>query len=202
MSSPVGTKSAWVPALIVGALLLASGCGGRDEAQSEGTSTTSSDVDTAWFTMAAVSALSDAPCSSGATPSRDGAHCYQLEDGVVDASGIASATAVEDEAPACELAPGEVLCVADGTSPTPPKPDTWSVPFALTDAAIESFNELAEECYQRAPSCPTGQVAIVVDDQVVSAPTIQQPVFDQDAFVLSEGFDRSTAERIANRLSE
>ena len=119
-----------------------------------------------------------------------------------DASGVEEATAVEDEA-LCEIPPGEAMCIETGLSSTTtgPKPGTWRVPFALTDAALQSFNGLAEACIQMASTCPTGQVAIVIDDEVVAAPIIQATEFERDAFEVSGGFDRETAESVAARLA-
>ena len=203
MISPIGPRASWALAVAVGALLLPAGCGGDDAVRADGTSTTSSAVDASWFSIAAVTAVSEAPCASGATPSRDGAQCYLLAEAVVDATGVERATAVEDQR-ACEPAPGEIVCIVDGldSTTTLPTPGAWSVPFTLTDAALESFNGLADACYQLAPPCPTGQAAIVVDNQVVSAPTVQQPEFSPDSFVLDGRFDQATAERIAARLSD
>jgi SecDF, P1 head subdomain len=190
----------WALSVTVGALALGTACGGDDAA--DGTSTTSSSADPSWFEIAAVTAVLDAPCTSEATPSQDG-QCYRLLDGLLDASGVEDATAVEDEAPGCEPAPGEVMCAVTGLSSTTtrPKPGTWSVQFALTDSALQSFNGLVEACLQHASTCPTGQVAIVVDDEVATAPTINASEFERDAFVVSGGFNRATAESIAARLS-
>ncbi|MFZ6002481.1 MAG: SecDF P1 head subdomain-containing protein [Actinomycetota bacterium] len=87
------------------------------------------------------------------------------------------------------------------TSTTLPKPGTWHVSFTVTQDALLAFNDLAEACLQRGPTCPTGQVAIVVDGEVLTAPTIQAPEFERDAFALSD-LNQASARSIAARLSE
>ena len=56
----------------------------------------------------------------------------------------------------------------------------WVVDVVLTEKAINQFNEIAGECYARAPSCPTGRVAIVLNDTVMSAPMVQTESFQRD----------------------
>jgi N-acetyl-beta-hexosaminidase len=203
MPASAGTRSGSALSVTVAALLLGAACGGDSAELDDGTSASSTTANPSWFEVAAVTAVHDAPCSSGEAPSQDGSQCYQLDEALFDAAGVEDATAVEDEASVCEIAPGEVLCIETGSSSTTtrPKPGTWSVQFTLTDSALQSFNGLADECVQRASTCPTGQVAIVVDDEVVSAPSIQSTGFERDAFSLSGGFNRATAESIAARLS-
>jgi preprotein translocase subunit SecD len=189
-----------VLSITIGAAVFVGGCGSDDAAQPPSTPTTSAAEDTSWFEVAPVE-LPDAPCTSETTPSLDGANCYVLADAVFDAAGVEEATASQDER-SCEIPPGESICIVDGSTPTTvPATETWSVQFALSEAAIRSFNRVAGECFQRGPTCPTGQVAIVVDGKVVTAPVIQQPEYERDAFSLSRDFDRVTAEDIADRLA-
>ena len=53
----------------------------------------------------------------------------------------------------------------------------WVVNPVLTQGAagIDAFNAVAAHCYAKDSTCPTGQLAIVVDGIVISAPTIQTP---------------------------
>ncbi|MGQ0431742.1 MAG: SecDF P1 head subdomain-containing protein [Microthrixaceae bacterium] len=186
--------------ITIGAAVFVGACGSDDAAQPPSTPTTSAAEDTSWFEVAPVE-LPDAPCTSETTPSLDGANCYVLADAVFDAAGVEEATASQDEG-RCEIPPGESICIVDGSAPTTmPAAETWSVQFALNEDALRSFNRLAGECFQRGPTCPTGQVAIVVDGKVVTAPTIQQPEYARDAFSVSGDFDRDTAEDIAHRLA-
>jgi preprotein translocase subunit SecD len=52
-----------------------------------------------------------------------------------------------------------------------------AVTGAIADDRIDLFNTIAEECFARSARCPTGQLALVLDDVVLSAPTIQEPRF-------------------------
>lgn len=73
--------------------------------------------------------------------------------------------------------------------------------FAGADG-IDAFNEAANECFLTSPVCPTGQLAIVADDRVVSAPMIQAPVFARDQILLSGDFDEQAANDIATAFSQ
>jgi preprotein translocase subunit SecD len=65
---------------------------------------------------------------------------------------------------------------------------------------IEDFNELAAECSAMGPGCPTGQLAVVVGDEVVSAPTVQAPSFARDEIQISGSFTKQEAEDLAERI--
>jgi preprotein translocase subunit SecD len=80
---------------------------------------------------------------------------------------------------------------------------TWSVDLQLTDDAvgIEAFNAVAAECYELTTSCPTGILALVVDDDVVTAPTIATPSFEADQIRISAGGTESEARDLAARIT-
>ena len=67
---------------------------------------------------------------------------------------------------------------------------------------IDLFNEVSRRCHSRAPSCPTGQVAIELDNEVVSAPTVQadsaffEP-FERSSITISGGFSEQEARDVA-----
>lgn len=65
------------------------------------------------------------------------------------------------------------------------------------DDNIGLFNRIAGECFSRAPSCPTGQLAIVLDSDVVSAPEIQTPSFERDQIAINGSFTGSEASDLA-----
>lgn len=48
--------------------------------------------------------------------------------------------------------------------------------------------------------CPTGQVAILLDGEVLSAPTVQQPSFERDQIVIAGEFTEPEATDIAQTL--
>jgi hypothetical protein len=58
----------------------------------------------------------------------------------------------------------------------------WVVNPVLKQGAtgIDRFNSAAAHCFAKDEVCPTGQLAIVVDGLVISAPAIQQSAFQAD----------------------
>jgi len=67
---------------------------------------------------------------------------------------------------------------------------------------IDLFNQVSSACHSRAPSCPTGQVAIEIDNEVVSAPEVQadnalfEP-FERSGITISGGFSEEEARDMA-----
>ncbi len=70
----------------------------------------------------------------------------------------------------------------------------------------ETWNTLATQCFNGTPTCPrtipgsNGQLAIVLDDVIQSAPSVNQPVFD-GAVSITGSFTQSEAEDLANILN-
>ena len=63
---------------------------------------------------------------------------------------------------------------------------------------IDRFNQVAAKCVAADPTCPTSQLAIVLDGEVISAPTIQQPELRAGPDpVISGDFDESSAKDLA-----
>jgi preprotein translocase subunit SecD len=74
----------------------------------------------------------------------------------------------------------------------------WSVSLEIRGGdAIDSFNKMAADCFSHSPTCPSGQLAIVLDSNVVSAPTIQQPSFTRDQISISGSFSQREAKDLA-----
>lgn len=73
----------------------------------------------------------------------------------------------------------------------------WTVGLEVTSAGIDAFNSVASRCFSRDVTCPTGQLAIVLDSQVVSAPTIQQASFERDGIQISGSFTERDAKDLA-----
>ncbi|MHB1137386.1 MAG: protein translocase subunit SecD [Microthrixaceae bacterium] len=70
---------------------------------------------------------------------------------------------------------------------------------------IDKFNAIAAQCYANDPVCPDqgggrGQLGIVLDNLVLSAPTINQPTFKADSISISGSFDQESAESLAVAL--
>lgn len=55
---------------------------------------------------------------------------------------------------------------------------------------------MAARCFVREPDCPTGQLALVADGVVLSAPTIQTSAFEADKIQIS-GFTEQAALELA-----
>jgi preprotein translocase subunit SecD len=62
---------------------------------------------------------------------------------------------------------------------------------------IDLFNSVAAQCFAKDASCPTGQLAITLDGQVISAPAIQTPNFERDQISISGDFTESEAKDLA-----
>lgn len=70
---------------------------------------------------------------------------------------------------------------------------------------IDKFNEIAAKCYSGSTECPDlgggkGQLAIVLDGEILSAPTINTPSFAADQISISGSFNQESAERLAVSL--
>jgi cyclophilin family peptidyl-prolyl cis-trans isomerase len=78
--------------------------------------------------------------------------------------------------------------------------DSWVVTVSFADAAATAtWNALASTCYQGAATCPSRQLAIVVDDVIISAPTVNEPTFTGQVQI-SAGFTQAQAEGLAKLL--
>jgi len=83
----------------------------------------------------------------------------------------------------------------------------WTVNPSFKAGAdnIDAFNAIAAQCNASQPTCPdigggNGQLAIVLDAVVLSAPTIQQPSFSADEISISGSFNQESAESLAVAL--
>jgi preprotein translocase subunit SecD len=73
----------------------------------------------------------------------------------------------------------------------------WQVAVQVRGDRIGEFNEIAATCYSGGPTCPTRQLAIVLDGRVVSAPSINAPSFDPDRISISGDFTEREAKDLA-----
>jgi preprotein translocase subunit SecD len=78
----------------------------------------------------------------------------------------------------------------------------WEVALEMKGGAagIDQFNAIAAQCSPPSATCPTGQLAIVLDSVVMSAPTVQTPSFEKDQIVISGSFTESEAKDLATAL--
>lgn len=78
----------------------------------------------------------------------------------------------------------------------------WEVRPTFREGAegIDAFNAVATKCFGGDPTCPTKQLAIVLDGQVISAPSINNATFSRDQIQISGSFDEKDAKDLALAL--
>lgn len=84
----------------------------------------------------------------------------------------------------------------------------WTVnpSFKSGEDGIDKFNAVAAKCYAADPTCPAlsaegkGLLGIVLDDVVLSAPSINVASFNRDEIQISGDFDKDSAESLAVAL--
>jgi len=78
----------------------------------------------------------------------------------------------------------------------------WLVDPSFKSGAdgIGQFNAIAGQCFAKLSTCPTGQLAIVLDGRVLSAPEIQQASFEADRIQISGSFNERDAKDLATAL--
>jgi preprotein translocase subunit SecD len=79
---------------------------------------------------------------------------------------------------------------------------TWSVVVGLLKgtAGEDIWNALSTRCFNKDETCPTGQIAIVLDGEVISAPVVQQAVFTGGNVQISGSFTEAEARDLAKIL--
>ena len=82
----------------------------------------------------------------------------------------------------------------------------WGVAVGLRGDGQAVWNNLANQCYEMAPTCPStqpgvrGQIAIVLDSVIQSSPQVNQPNFG-DSVAITGSFTRGEAEDLAAVLN-
>ena len=78
----------------------------------------------------------------------------------------------------------------------------WVVIVSLRKGAAgeDQWNALTTQCFNRTEVCPTGQIAIVLDGTVVSAPVVQEAVFTGGSVQITGDFTQQEAEDLAKVL--
>lgn len=79
----------------------------------------------------------------------------------------------------------------------------WTVNPVFKSGAvgIDGFNAVAARCFAKDATCPTGQLVMVLDGRVISAPIIQNPSFQADQIQISGQWTQTSAEALAAVLS-
>lgn len=115
-----------------------------------------------------------------------------------------------DGTEACLVGPaagtGEIFERGSAEVGIDPQTGGWLVAADLRGEGELQWNAIASECYSGSPSCPNsafgrGRLAIVLDDVIQTAPTVQQPSFSgtvQISGSFTEGDARSLS-RVLNR---
>ena len=77
----------------------------------------------------------------------------------------------------------------------------WVVVVGLRSGASgqDQWNAIAAECYSKTQVCPTGMLAIQLDQEIVSAPTVQTPTFSSEVQITGQ-FTESEANELARIL--
>lgn len=95
-----------------------------------------------------------------------------------------------------QLGPTEVLGRAVRTASAKLNVVDWYVEVDLTSDGREAFNALAAACNGMLPTCPTAQLAIVLDGVVVSAPRVEAASFP-DTISITGQFSERDAKDLA-----
>lgn len=92
--------------------------------------------------------------------------------------------------------------VFDNTATAGIESGQWTVVVGLRRGAEgeDLWNALTTLCYNRDELCPTGQVAIVLDGEVISAPVVQEPVFTGGQVQITGNFTETEARDLAKIL--
>ena len=97
-----------------------------------------------------------------------------------------------------QLAPAAALgnIVDSASAKIQPQSGEWYVELNLTGEGSKTFDEVAATCSPPSQACPTGQLAIELDGDVISAPVIQQPEFGGTAVITGQ-FSEGEAKDLA-----
>jgi preprotein translocase subunit SecD len=107
----------------------------------------------------------------------------------------------KDGATVYQLGPSQATGRIVSTASADIETGEWLVRLEMRggEDGIDQFNQLAAQCFQATDqaTCPTGQVAIVLDSVVQSAPSINEPSYSRDQIQISGSFTESEAKDLA-----
>jgi preprotein translocase subunit SecD len=63
----------------------------------------------------------------------------------------------------------------------------WIVTADLTSDGLGTFNSLAGACFSQQQNCPTGQIAIVLDDVIESVTNVERPTYERAISISGAG---------------
>jgi len=78
----------------------------------------------------------------------------------------------------------------------------WVVVAKLRSGAAgaDLWNALSTKCFAGGADCPSKAIAIILDGEVISAPTVQTPTFDNGSVQISGSFSETEAQDLARVL--
>jgi preprotein translocase subunit SecD len=78
----------------------------------------------------------------------------------------------------------------------------WVVVAKLNNGAAgaDTWNALSTKCFAGGADCPTKAIAIILDGEVISAPTVQTATFDNGSVQISGSFSETEAKDLARVL--
>jgi preprotein translocase subunit SecD len=76
----------------------------------------------------------------------------------------------------------------------------WTVVVGLSGGGEAAWNSLATQCFNGLETCPSHQLAIVLDDVIQSAPVVREPAFSGEVSI-SGTFTESEARSLARVLN-
>ena len=78
----------------------------------------------------------------------------------------------------------------------------WVVVAKLRSGAAgaDVWNALSTKCFAGGADCPSKAIAIILDGEVISAPTVQTPTFDNGSVQISGSFSETEAQDLARVL--
>ncbi len=194
-------------AVLLGLVLVLGACGGDDDGEASPTTTaaeqtTSPPEDRASDDRSSASTGEDPP---GPAVTFDSAEALEscLDESVAASLAPAEAGILTD-AEGFRYCVGPALQVGIESATAVATPSGVSIEPVMTETGIEALNLLAGQCFEpdaTNSSCPTGQIAIMADGQVLSAPTINAPSFGRDQIVIIGSFTIEEAETLAGAMA-
>ena len=95
---------------------------------------------------------------------------------------------------------GEVFSQGSASANINQNTGQWVVNVDLRSDGQVVWNSLAQTCFSATPECPSSQLAIVLDDVIQSAPTVQTPNFP-GSVQISGAFDEAEVRSLARVLN-
>ena len=96
---------------------------------------------------------------------------------------------------------GEDVLQRNGASVDLTQQRGWTVAVDFTPSGVDTWSALASQCNTQAATCPSGQLAIVLDDVVQSAPVVNAEAVFTDSVAISGNFEEGEARSLARVLN-